>query len=290
MIPIANSYYSGGGLFDIGLRNAGVQIGQSFEVDQICCETQKKNFTHEVIQCDITKKLVKTDNNCDIMIGTYPCTRYSTASDIHGKRTGDEHFLHFFRHVAINQPEGYSLENVPGMKKFPVVMEAMQKLPGYYVTVFCPVDTTIWLPQKRKRLILMASKRNFIWEPPSSWKQIGLAEVLEENPDVEIPEYVYNRINGKYRDKPIVSDPDRGDVAPTCVAHYSKDQSTRLVKDKRYPYGVRPYSPREYARLQGVPDWYQFAGNRYDIYKQVGNGVPVPIGEWVGNQWIKYFN
>jgi DNA (cytosine-5)-methyltransferase 1 len=63
------------------------------------------------------------------------------------------------------------------------------------------------------------------------------------------------RINGKYRDLPIIVDPDVSNVlAPTCVAHYSKDLSTRLVKDKNSKYGVRPFSIREYARLQGFPD------------------------------------
>lgn len=290
MIPVANSYYSGGGLFDIGLQKGGVEIGQSFEIEPVCCETQKRNFKHDVVQCDITQKLVKADNHCHIMIATYPCTKYSTAADIHGTRTGDEHFLHFFRHVAIGQPEGYTVENVPGMRKFPVVMEAMSKLPGYYVTVFCPVDTTIWLPQKRNRLILMGSKKNFLWEPPTCCRPVTLAKILEDAPSIEIPEYVYNRLKGKYRDQPIISDPERGDIAPTCVAHYAKDQSTRLVKDKRFPFGVRPYSTREYARLQGVPDWYQFAGSNNEIYRQIGNGVPVPIGEWVGREWMKYFN
>jgi DNA (cytosine-5)-methyltransferase 1 len=290
MIPIANSYYSGGGLFDIGLTEAGIQINQSFEIDPICCSTQRKNFKHDIVQCDITKKQVLTDKDCHLMIATYPCTKYSSAADIHGTRTGDEHFLHFFRHLAIKQPEGYSIENVPGMRAFPVVMEAMQKLPGYYVTVFCPVKATTWLPQKRNRLILMGSKKNFLWEPPKSWRALKLSEIVEENPIVEIPDYVYNRLKGKYRDLPIISDPEKDDIAPTCVAHYAKDQSTRLIKDKRFPFGVRPYTPREYARLQGVPDWYQFEGSANDIYKQVGNGVPVPIGEWVGRQWMKYFN
>ena len=292
MIPTANSYYSGGGLFDIGLQLGGLQINQSFEIEPICCQTQRLNFSHEVLECDITKKLVKSDRNCDLMIATYPCTHYSKIANIHGTRTGDEHFLHFFRHVAIGQPEGYSIENVPGIMMFPVVMEAMQKLPGYYVDVFCPVKTTTWLPQKRDRLIIMGSKKSFLWEPPVSYRTAKLSDVMEENPDVHIPEYIYNRLHGigGYRDKPIISDPEKGDLAPTCVAHYSKDQSTRLVKDKRYPHGVRPYSAREYARLQGVPDSYQFAGSRNEIYKQVGNGVPVPIGEWVGRQWMRYFN
>lgn len=54
----------------------------------------------------------------------------------------------------------YVVENVPGKKKFPVVMEAMTKLPDYYVHVACPVKTSTWLPQKRDRLIILHTRQN----------------------------------------------------------------------------------------------------------------------------------
>ena len=75
----------------------------------------------------------------------------------------------------------------------------------------------------------------------------------------------------------------------TCVAHYAKDLSTRLVADKRFPRGVRPYTVREYARLQGVPDTFTFAGGDNDAYRMIGNGVSVPVGEWIGAEIVRYF-
>src|SRR5260370_20949573 len=98
-----------------------------------------------------------------VMVATYPCTKYSPIADIHGVRTGDDLFLHFFRHVAIRRPELYVVENVPGMKKFPVVMEAMTKLPDYYVHVACPVNSSLRRPQKRDRLPVIANQRHFAW-------------------------------------------------------------------------------------------------------------------------------
>ena len=77
----------------------------------------RRNFSHEVVECDITKKLVLADKDCHVMVATYPCTKYSPIADIHGVRTGDDLFLHFFRHVAIRRPELYVVENVPGMKR-----------------------------------------------------------------------------------------------------------------------------------------------------------------------------
>ncbi len=97
------------------------------------------------------------------------------------------------------------------------------------------------------------------------------------------------RLAGKYRDRPIISDPKRGDIAPTCVAHYAKDLGTRLVADGRFPRGVRPYTVREYARLQGVPDWFTFAVGSNDAYRMIGNGVSVPVGNWIGSEITRYF-
>ncbi len=286
---LTNTYFSGAGLMDIGLEEGGLTLQQSFEIDRLCCETMRRNFSHDVVQCDITQKLAYDEKQCHVMVATYPCTKYSPIGDIHGVRTGDDLFLHFFRHVAIQRPELYVVENVPGMKKFPVVMEAMTKLPDYYVHVACPVKSSIWLPQKRDRLIIIGSRRAFLWREPAANKPVTLAEILEPHPTPRIPDYVMRRLAGVYRDRPIVSDPERGDIAPTCVAHYSKDLSTRLVADKRFPHGARPYTVREYARLQGVPDAFQFVGSDNDAYRMIGNGVSVPVGEWIGSEILRYF-
>lgn len=289
MISI-NSYFSGAGLLDIGLMQAGLRINQSFELDSAACQVQRDNFDHEVIECDLTQKLVSDENHADVMAFTYPCTKYSTISDIHGTRTGDELFLHAFRHMAIVRPEIYLIENVPGMKKFAVVMEAMTKLPDYWVQAFCPVQAENWLPQRRDRLIIIGSKRQFNFSPPEKTTPVQLKDILEKDPQVTYPKAICQRLSGKYRDRPIISDPEKGDIAPTCVAHYAKDKSTRLVVDRRFPNKVRPYSVREWARLQGVPDWFQFNCTPTDAYKQIGNGVAVPKGKWAGEEFKRYFS
>lgn len=291
--PTAKGYFSGAGGMEIGCMQAGVNIIQSLDIDSSAVECMNENshyFGHTIIKEDIENILVLDQPKTDIIIGTYPCTKYSAIADIHGARTGDNLFLHFFRHIALERPEMYVIENVPGMKKFKVVMEAMTKLPDYYVNVFCPVDASNWLPQRRKRLILIGTRKPFFIQSPTACTRLRLKELLEINPDVDMPEYVMSRINGNYRDKPIIVDADQpGAIAPTCVAHYSKDLGTRLIKDKKSKHGLRPFSIREYARLQGFPDDFKFKEER-NSYKLIGNAVPVPMGRWVGQQAIKYFN
>ena len=272
----------------------GISLIQSLDLDieaTNCMKVNRHYFSHNVLTADIKDKTVLEQPETDIIVGTYPCTKYSPIADIHGTRTGDDLFLHFFRHIAIEQPEMYIVENVPGMKKFKVVMEAMTKLPDYYVNLFCPIDASIWLPQRRKRLILIGTRRRFQISPPSeSKRKIQLKDIIEANSEYEMPDYVIRRIRGEYRDLPIIVDPNKSDaIAPTCVAHYSKDLSTRLVKDRRSKYGLRHFSIREYPRLQGFPDDFIFESKR-SSYRLIGNAVPVHMGKWVGDVAMKYFN
>jgi DNA (cytosine-5)-methyltransferase 1 len=291
--PTANSYFSGAGGLDIGIMEAGVKILQSMDLDPkatSAMEMNKHYFGHEVITGDISLMTVLDQPKSDIMLFTYPCTKYSAIADIHGTRTGDELFLHSLRHIALMQPEMYVVENVPGMKKFKIVMETMTKLPDYYITVFCPVQATNWLPQRRDRLIVIATRKPFTVGQPEAVKVPRLKDLLETDPKIHIPDCLVARLSGKYRDKPIIVDPELpGAVAPTCVAHYMKDLGTRVVKDKNSPVGVRPFTIREYARLQGFPDDYKFRDEVYS-YRLIGNAVAIPMGRWIGEQAIKYFN
>lgn len=291
--PTGNGYFSGAGLLEIGLVKASINLLQSIDLDREATDVMRMNphyFNHTILTEDLTQKTVCDQPDADIHFYTYPCTKYSAIADIHGTRTGDELFLHALRHTALKLPEAYVVENVPGIKKFKVVMEVLTKLPQYYVQVFCPVDAANWLPQTRKRLIVIATKRRFHISAPQNVRQTRLKDIMESNPQVEMPAYVLSRISGKYRDLPITVNPDDVNaLAPTCVAHYAKDLGTRLVIDKNSEHGVRPFSIREYARLQGVPDDY-ILPNKRSSYKMIGNGVAVPIGEWVGGELIKYFN
>lgn len=292
--PTANSYFSGAGLMDIGMQQAGVKVIYSSDLDTRAVKAMRMNpayFNHKVVQADIKEQLVKEQPECDVMIFTWPCKKYSTIADIHGTRTGDELFLHAFRMTAIRRPEMFVIENVPGMKKFKVVMEAFTDLPDYYVTVICPVDASNWLPQRRERLLIFGTRKPFtVSHPVKADKIPAIKDLLEKNVDIRINASVIARIKGAYRDYPIIVDPaDINAIAPTCVAHYNKDMGTRLVKDDNYEYGVRPFTILEYARLQGVPDDYIFENKNYS-YELIGNGVAVPKANWAGKQVMKYFN
>jgi len=291
--PTAKSYFSGCGGMDIGMMRAGINIIQSLDLDKKatdCMKLNKHYFSHTILTADIKDMTVLNQPKADIMLFTYPCTKYSTIADIHGTRTGDELFLHALRHIVIEQPEMFVVENVPGMRKFKVVMEAMTKIPGYHLNQFCPVDAANWLPQRRERLILIATRKRISIQAPAAPKiKPSIKSIVQRHARVSLPPCALKRLNGGYRDKPIIVDPAKGEIAPTCIAHYAKDLGTRLLKDKKAPHGVRPFSIREYARLQGFPDDFKFI-DAVNSYKLIGNAVAVDMAEWIGNEAIKYFN
>jgi len=60
--------------------------------------------------------------------------------------------------------------------------------------------------------------------------------------------------------------------------------------ERCHPQETRPFTTREYARIQTFPDDWQFAGKTGSIYKQIGNAVPVNMGEALGWSLVKLLN
>lgn len=57
-----------------------------------------------------------------------------------------------------------------------------------------------------------------------------------------------------------------------------------------HPTQLRPLSIEEYARTQQFPDSWTFNGRLETIYKQIGNAVPVGLGQAVGQQIMRFIN
>ena len=57
-----------------------------------------------------------------------------------------------------------------------------------------------------------------------------------------------------------------------------------------HPTQDRALSVREYARIQQFPDYWKFSGTLAEQYKQIGNAVPVGLGEALGNTILSIVN
>ncbi len=60
--------------------------------------------------------------------------------------------------------------------------------------------------------------------------------------------------------------------------------------ERCHPEETRPFTVREYARIQTFPDNWDFAGPMTSQYRQIGNAVPVNLAEEVGYTLVKALN
>lgn len=60
--------------------------------------------------------------------------------------------------------------------------------------------------------------------------------------------------------------------------------------ERCHPDETRPFTVNEYARIQTFPDDWRFQGSISQVYKQIGNAVPVNLGYAIGKELVKSLN
>lgn len=75
----------------------------------------------------------------------------------------------------------------------------------------------------------------------------------------------------------------REELCSTIVAHLSKDGLMFI-----HPTQNRSLTPREAARVQSFPDWFEFPVSRTHQFRIIGNAVPPLVGEAVGQEIAEF--
>jgi len=60
--------------------------------------------------------------------------------------------------------------------------------------------------------------------------------------------------------------------------------------ERCHPDETRPFTVREYARIQTFPDEWEFMGSISQQYKQIGNAVPINLGQEIAYSVVKFLN
>ena len=76
---------------------------------------------------------------------------------------------------------------------------------------------------------------------------------------------------------------ERNKPSTTITNNLATPSALRCIHYEQH----RALTPREGARIQSFPDWYQFEGNRTDVARQVGNAVPPLMAIAFADQIIK---
>ncbi|MFZ2284267.1 MAG: DNA (cytosine-5-)-methyltransferase, partial [Lutibacter sp.] len=179
------------------------------------------------------------------------------------------------------------------------------------------------VPQKRERLILVGIRKDIDlqYEYPKPYKKVyNLKDALKKSDlfDCDVPKsegskYPKSKIEvldlvpqkGYWRDLPLEIQKEfmggsfhlgggktgmarrMGWDEPCLTLMYSPAQKQT---ERCHPDETRPFTVREYARIQTFPDEWEFEGSLAQQYKQIGNAVPVNLGKEVGYSIVNFLN
>ena len=266
----------------------------------------------------------------DVVTGGFPCQAFSYAGKKLGLNDArGTLFYEFARVVQEVNPILCIGENVRGLlshekgKTLAGMISILDEI-GYRVV---PVEVLkavhYRVPQKRERLILVGVRKDVDIEfnyPKPHKKIYNLKDALKKgelfNCDVPkskgatYPEYkkiVLDMVppKGYWRDLPI--DIQKKYMGGSFYLGGGKTGMARRIgwdepsltltcspaqkqTERCHPDETRPFTVREYARIQTFPDEWKFAGSTAQQYKQIGNAVPVNLGQELGYSVVKFLN
>lgn len=159
--------FCGIGGLSYGLKQAGIEVVAGIDIDESCryaYEVNNAPFIHKSVSDVSTQELDELYNGGDIkiLVGCAPCQTFSkyTLKVVNREESQKWRLLDdFARKIQEIRPEIISMENVPQLRKYDVFNDFITVLDqnGYYVSydiVYCP---DYGIPQKRSRLVLLAS-------------------------------------------------------------------------------------------------------------------------------------
>jgi DNA (cytosine-5)-methyltransferase 1 len=312
--------FAGAGGLALGLEKAGLKHELLVEIDKDCVSTLRHNRPEWNIVHDDIKNVDFTNINAEIVTGGFPCQAFSYA----GKKLGFEDtrgtlFFEFARAVKEIRPKICLAENVEGLvrhdkgRTLETMINILTNL-GYNIQYKVLNSVNFNVPQKRKRIILIGTCNgfNFIYPKPNN-RILTIKDALKNVPESDGISYSVKReevlklvppggcwidlpsdIKKEYMGKSYYSAGGKRGMARrmswdepclTLTTSPSQKQTERCHPDE-----TRPFTIREYARIQTFPDEWIFKGGKSSQYKQIGNAVPVTLGEILGRQLIKALN
>lgn len=265
---------------------------------------------------DLLKEFNLKKGELDLVSGGYPCQAFSYA----GKKLGFDDirgtmFYYYADFLRQLQPKMFIAENVKGLtthdggKTIQTMIDVFEEL-GYNVQWQVLNAWDYGVAEKRQRVVIIGIRKDlkdkvkFEYPTPHEYKPV-LKDVLKNVPEsvgAKYPESkkkVFDLVppGGYWKDLPEEVAKDymkscyyMGGGRTGIARRLSWDEPSLTLTcspmmkqtDRCHPDESRPLTTREYARIQSFPDDWQFAGKMNDIYKQIGNAVPVNLAKCVG--------
>lgn len=272
----------------------------------------------------------KYANKIDIVTGGFPCQAFSYAGKKLGfKDARGTLFFEYARAIKEIKPKICIAENVRGLlnhdngKTLIGMIDILQEL-GYRVLpprVLKAINYKV--PQKRERLILVAIRNDIKTEydyPEPHEELYSIKDALKKGRlfDIDVPESPGQKYperkkeildmvppGGYWRDLPLAVQKEYmlksfylGGGKTGMARRISWDEASLTLTcapaqkqtERCHPDETRPFTIREYARIQTFPDDWIFEGSMSQQYKQIGNAVPVNLAREIGFSLVKFLN
>lgn len=272
----------------------------------------------------------KYKNIVDVVTGGFPCQAFSYAGKKLGLEDArGTLFYEFARVVKTVNPLICIGENVRGLlshdkgKTLKGMISILDEIGYNIVPVQVLKALEYKVPQKRERLILVGVRKDIKAKfeyPKPHHKKFTLKDALKKGElfDADVPKsegaiYPENKKKvldmvppkGYWRDLPL--DIQKSYMGGSFYLGGGKTGMARRIgwdepsltltcspaqkqTERCHPDETRPFTVREYARIQTFPDNWEFVGSLAQQYKQIGNAVPVNLGKELGYSIIKFLN
>jgi DNA (cytosine-5)-methyltransferase 1 len=269
-------------------------------------------------------------NKVNVVTGGFPCQAFSYAGKKLGLDDArGTLFYEFARVVQEVSPEICIGENVRGLlshekgKTLQGMISILDEIGYNVVPVQVLKAINYRVPQKRERLILVGVRKDIDinYEYPKPHKKIyNLSDALKKGdlfdkdvPNSEGVKYPKSKKNvldmippkGYWRDLPIEIQKEYmggsfylGGGKTGMARRIGWDEPCLTLTcspaqkqtERCHPEETRPFTVREYARIQTFPDEWKFDGSIAQQYKQIGNAVPVNLGREIGYSIVNFLN
>ena len=319
--PRAVDLFCGAGGLSEGLRQAGYKVIGAVDRDPLACRTYRLNHKgattwrvdiRRLSGAALMKALKLKPGELDLLAACPPCQGFSAMRTRNGSRRNrdprNELISDVLRMVRSIKPASFMLENVPGLassRRYAAFRRSLEAL-GYHVNgeILNAIDYAV--PQRRRRLVLLASKLGepgFAPEARRRWTvrhSIGALPPPERSADpihnyeVHRSEKVQSLIRRIPRDggsrralglhnqlrchkrfhgfNDVYGRMAWDRAAPTITSGCINPSRGRFL----HPSAHRAITLREAALLQTFPKGYRFHWdeNRYALAALIGNALP----------------
>ena len=333
--------FCGIGALSHGLMLAGFDIIAGYDVDARCKYAFEKNNNAKFFTRDVGKLTARevqrhyTDTVPSVLAGCAPCQPFSTYKQRYSEDPRWELVTKFGELAVTVRPDFVTMENVPSLIKYKngrVFDDFQNNLnnAGYHVKWLIVKCEEFGVPQKRRRLVLIASRSTRLGSLKPTHAEVvsvrqaigslGKIEAGQSNhidplhispslADINLRRIRASKPGGTWRDWPedLRANCHRKLSGKTYVGVYGRmlwDEPAPTITTQccgfgngrfGHPEQDRAISLREAAILQSFPNYYEFLPPKEkpsfsEVGRWIGNAVPVKLAEAVGNLLVTPHN